>query len=240
MRRELATCDYISLRDAESLRYLQRLGIDAQRLHLGADPALLMPLPPGERADALLLEHGLDGARGRLLCVVVRGGQACRIRRETVIAAARMLCRQRGLIPVVPILDENGDGEDSRLAAGLLGGYVVPLREPSDLTALLSVSAAALTMRLHAMILATAVAVPTLGIAPDPYDRKIASFAKAAGQEYLDSERLTVGEIVEGLALCLDTRQSRTPILLDAALEMRKKTRKDIANILEMIYNMDK
>ena len=240
VRRELAACDYISLRDAESLRYLQRLGIDAQRLHLGADPALLMPLPPGERADALLLEHGLDGARGRLLCVVVRGGQACRIRRETVIAAARMLCRQRGLIPVVPILDENGDGEDSRLAAGLLGGYVVPLREPSDLTALLSVSAAALTMRLHAMILATAVAVPTLGIAPDPYDRKIASFAKAAGQEYLDSERLTVGEIVEGLALCLDTRQSRTPILLDAALEMRKKTRKDIANILEMIYNMDK
>ena len=240
MRRALLSCRYISLRDAESLRYLQRLGVDAERLHLGADPALLMPPPPEERADAILSEHGINAPRERLLCVVLRGGLSCRIRRETVITAVRMLCKQRDLGPVLPILDENEDGEDSRLAAELLGGYAISLREPRDLTALLSVSAVAITMRLHAMILATTVALPTLGIAPDPQDRKIAAFAKASGQEAMSVERLSVGEIVETLGACMDNRQSRAPLLAQAASEMRKKTRKDIANILEMIYNMDK
>ena len=240
VRRELSNCRYISLRDADSLRYLRRLGLSADCLHEGADPALLMPLPPVERGHAILLEHGIDCLEARLLCVILRGGKACRIRRETVIAAVRMLCRQRELIPVLPILDEDEDGPQSRIAAEALGGYAVSLREPSDLTALLSVSEAAVTMRLHGMILASVVGLLTLGITPDPNDRKIASFAKAVGQEYLDDERLTVGEIVEGITVCLDSRQSRAPVVLDAVLEMQKKTRKDIANILEMIYNMDK
>jgi hypothetical protein len=60
------------------------------------------------------------------------------------------------------------------------------------------------------------------------------------GQEYLDGERLTVGELIACMEQCLETRASRAPILLDAVSEMQKKSRKDIANIAEMIYNMDK
>ena len=240
VRRELSACRYISLRDADSLRYLRLMGMEADCLHSAADPALLMPLPVAGRGEAILSEHGIFLRGQRLLCVVLRGGNACRIRRETLLAAVRMLCQQRKLTPVLPILDENEDGEVSRRAAEMLGGYAISLREASDLTALLSVSAAAVTMRLHALILASAVALPTLGVAPDPRDSKISAFAKAVGQEYLDGERLTVGELIACMEQCLETRASRAPILLDAVSEMQKKSRKDIANIAEMIYNMDK
>ena len=239
VRKELSACRYISLRDADSLRYLHRLGVPADRLHDGADPALLMPLPPIGRARSMLLERGIHIDDQPLLCVVVRGGSTCRIRRETLIAAVRMVCQKRRLVPVLPILDEEEDGRQSRVAATMLGGYAISLREPSDLTALMSVCAAAVTMRLHGMILASVVALPTLGVTPDPRDRKIASFAKACGQDCLSEERLTVGEIVEGVESCLDGGQARIPILRDAVREMQKKSRKDIANILEMIYNMD-
>ena len=240
VRRELSRCRYLSLRDTESLRYLRRLGIRADRLHESADPALFLPLPPAGRAEAILLEQGVPARKDKLFCVVLRGGREYAVRCKTVITAVRVLCQQRDLIPILPILDEKEDGAQTRIAAELLGGYAITLREPSDLTALLSVSLVALTMRLHAMILAGTVALPVLSVAPNPHDRKIAAFARASGQEYIDAERLSVGEIVEALELCIESRQTRAPILRDAILEMRKKTRKDIANILEMIYNMDK
>lgn len=240
VRRELSVCRYISLRDADSMRYLRRLGISADRLHEGADPALLMPPPPKGRGEAILSEHGVWHHVGSILCVVLRGGAFCAIRRDITVAAIRVVCQKRRLVPLLPILDEREDEEATRLAAEALGGCVIHLREVSDLTALLSTAEAAVTMRLHGMILASSVALPTLGVSPDPRDKKLSSFAREVGQECLDAERLTVGEMVEAIGLCLDSRASRAPILRDAVQEMQKKSRKDIANILEMIYNMAK
>ena len=239
VKRTLSRCDYISLRDADSLRYLSVMGVGAELLHLGADPALLMPMPPEGRAEALLFFHGVP-RENAFFGVVLRGGGACRLRRETLLAAVRMICTRNALTPIFPILDEEEDGWETREAAARLGGHVITLREPSDATAILSVCASVVTMRLHALILSTAVTVPAVGISADARDGKIAAFAKAAGQEYINAERLTVGQIVERVEECLQQRRSRAPILADAVSEMRKKTRKDIANMTEMIYNMDK
>lgn len=234
--RTLARCRYISLRDEDSQRYLMAAGVDAGKLRLGADPALLMPLPPSGRAGAIL--QGLDLPQGsRFLCVVLRGGAASAMPREILLAAVRLLCQRHALIPLFPIFDECQDRADTQAAARLLNGKAVVLREPADAAAILSASEAVISMRLHALILSAAVGTPAVGLPADVRDNKIAAFARSVGQEYSSAERPTVAELIEKTEAALANFHANRPILADSVSEMRKKAHKDLENITEMIYN---
>ncbi|MBQ9785805.1 MAG: polysaccharide pyruvyl transferase family protein [Clostridia bacterium] len=229
--RVLGRCRYVSLRDGASMRLLSALGVDAGRLHLGADPALLMPLPPRGRGYAILSAHGVPSG-GRFLCVVLRGGTQTAVTRALLMAAVRMVCRRARLIPLFPVFDELRDGSETLSAIADVGGHLLLLREPADAAAILSCCDAAVTMRLHALILATAVGTPTVGIPADAQDAKIASFAKEAGQEYLALEHLSVGALVEAIELCLTARRS---LLADTAAELRRRAQKDIENVVGIV-----
>lgn len=232
----LKKCDYISLRDPSSMLLLERMSIDRARLHLGADPALLLPLPPPSRAQAMLAELGIPPQRA-YFCVVLRGGaQGADVVRITV-AAARMLALRHGMLPLFVVLDPDEDLRPSRRAAAILGGYTVRLREATDATAILSRAAFAITMRLHALILAATVELPALGVCSDPYDQKIPAFARLSAEEFLPLEEVTVGALVARAEAMLEQRASRRPILRDAVSDLRKKAQKDLANIVTMLYN---
>ena len=86
-------------------------------------------------------------------------------------------------------------------------------------------------------ILATVVGTPAVGIPADAKDTKIPAFARAVGQEFLAREELTVGNLVDRMEAALAKSEANRPILFDSVTEMRKKARKDLANILWMIYN---
>ena len=235
----LSRCRYISLRDEHSFRYLSAHGTDMSLLHLGADPAFLMPPPPSGRAVSILREFGVPTEQ-RYLCVVLRGGTSAALPRSILLTAVRMLCHKNSLFPLFPVFDEHLDREVTHRAAEEIGGRMILLREPADATALLSICEVGISMRLHALILATSVATPMIGISADPQDNKIAAFAKSAGQDFIAPEHLTVAELVEKSELTIAERSSRRPILLDCADRMRKKAQKDLANIIEMIYNISK
>ena len=235
----LNRCRYISLRDEHSFRYLSAQGTDMSLLHLGADPAFLMPPPPSGRAVSILREFGVPTEQ-RYLCVVLRGGTSAALPRSILLTAVRIICRKNNLFPLFPVFDERLDREATQRAAGEIGGRVIVLREPADATALLSVCEVGISMRLHALILATSVATPVIGISANAEDNKIAAFAKSAGQDFIAPEHLTVAELVEKCELAIAERGSRRPILADCADRMRKKAQKDLANIMEMIYNISK
>lgn len=230
--RALSRCCYISLRDRESFRLLTAIGVDAGKLHLSADPALLMPLPPKGRGLAILQAHGVP-TKPRYLCVVLRGGASGALTRDRILAAVRMVCRRHGLFPLFPVFDRTHDVHDTTAAVARVGGKAIFLRETADATAVLSLCDAAVTMRLHALILATAAGTPTVGISADGRDGKISAFAKSAGQDHLSPDGLTVAALVELLESALTT-PSRRPMLADAVAQLKALVTDDLIRIAEL------
>lgn len=234
----LSRCRYVSLRDDLSLRLLQTMGLSAALLHRGADFALWMPTPPKSRTFALLHEHRLP-SHGEFLCVILRDIRAGDLLCRAVSAAVRMLCRHHGLIPLFLAFDVR-DERVSLLAAEQTGGTFVRLREAADAAAVLRGSRCVLSMRLHGLILATREGVPAVGISADPRDKKLESFAVSAGQSILPMQSFSVGTLVECAEGALKSRSALRPLLKDCVEEERKKAKKDLENILSMLYNRDK
>lgn len=231
--RTLSACRYVSLRDSGSFRLLTAIGVDAAKLHQAADPALLLPCPPHNRGTAILWEQNVP-ERDHYLCVVLRGGASCALTRNLIVAAVRMICQRHGFYPLFPIFDRKHDEKDSRAAAEKVDGKAIFLREPTDATAVLSLCDAAVTMRLHALILATAAGIPTIGIPADSRDSKITVFAKSAGQTFLSPDKLTVPALVEALETALAPDLGRR-LLTDAAAQMRDAALQDILRITDLI-----
>ena len=237
VQKTLARCAYISLRDADSLRFLCTQGVDSAKLHLGADAALLLPLPPVFRTYAILKR--IDVAQNRqYLCVSLkaRGHTASTLR--TLLAALRILCQREDLLPVFLPLDRS-DRAINKEAAHRLGGRCFFADEASDVTALLRGAKLLVSMRLHALILATAVALPSVGI-PTSGDRKIPSFCRLAAQEYLLPQELSVAALVELCQRLCTHGAALGPLIADACRDLQKNAQKDLANIAAMVYNKDR
>ena len=237
LARVLSSCDYISLRDPESLRYLTNLGIERSLLHEGADPALLLPIPPISRTAALLHEAHCSRAKRRL-CIILRKmpSNASHLLRSVLIAT-RILCRRLDLQPIFLVFCR----EDALTVQSICEMTNVPLchtRSVGDLAALLRGSHGILSMRLHALILAAASATPAIGLSTDPDDLKIASFARLSGQQVLPYSQPSVAELVALMEARLTDPRAKESILIEEAVtELRKKAWKDLANIVEMLYN---
>ena len=233
-QKTLARCAYISLRDEESLRFLKTQSLDSAKLHLGADAALLLPSPPTSRTAFLL--KSIDVAQNcRYVCVCLKSGKHTADSRRTIVAALRMLCREEDLFPIFLPLDE-GDVSVNAEAAHRLGGRLFFAAEPADVTALLRNAQFLISMRLHGLILATTVSVPSVGI-PTADDQKIPSFSLLAAQEYLSPECLSVASLVEICRSFCTRGNALRPLIADACRDLQKNAKKDLANIVAMVYN---
>ena len=157
--------------------------------------------------------------------------------RAVMLSALHILCQRHHLMPVFLIFDPSKDRAATLAASHALGGRVISLWEPSDAVSILSRADALIAMRLHALILSTVAGTPAIGIPTDSRDDKISAFADSVGQEVILPEELGVGNLVAKTEQLIASRDSLRPILSDSVTEMRKKARKDLANILEMIYN---
>ncbi|MBE6602526.1 MAG: glycosyltransferase [Ruminococcaceae bacterium] len=237
--RALCRCDRIGLRDGDSVRLLQSLGIPKELLFQGADAAFLLPPPPSSRTAFLLRELGIAPSVG-FLGVVLHGNGNARELRCHVLDAVRMLCLRHHLAPLFLVFDELHDTHCSQKAAHDCrepSASCTVLRTPSDAVALLSACRAVISMRLHGMILSCLAGTPALGIGSDPEDRKLSAFAKEAAVRYLPPNGLYAPLIVAAAEPLLNEsaadRQRRT----DARSEMQKKAQKDLANTLEIVYN---
>ena len=235
LRRVLGKCAYISLRDEDSRRLLLGLGIDAALLHRGADLALLMPAPTREQGAYLLRRAGVPTDRP-LLGVILRRGKENGYLLKNLLAAVRTVCRQEGWVPLF-LIHDRGDGALSHAGARLCGGYCIRPREAGELLALLGQCRAAVTMRLHAMILSARGGTPALGIPGDPRDGKIASFARQVGYPVCSPEEDSVTELARATVTLMTSPPHVSPFLADSLADQRKKAWKDLANILGMLYN---
>ncbi len=233
----LKLCDRIGLRDADSVSDLRRIGLDADMLQVGADAAFLMPLPQASRSLFLLHRLGIPRGKG-YLCLTLHGGTAAQGLIGRLLSAVYAVCQKRDFYPLVVVFDSRTDGRVSRTACAQLGGDCLVPDSPTDAMAVLSSAKLVVSMRLHAVILATAVGTPAIGIPADSRDNKIAAFCKSCGQICIPGHALQANGLAEQMENLLDTEFLRSEILHSAA-EQRKKAQKDLANILSILYNKE-
>lgn len=237
LQRVLSDCDYISLRDPDSMRFLQKLGVDHALLHEGADPALLTPTPPLTRAAAILGVYPKVLEKRRLCVVLRRTPSGTEHLWQSVATATKIICQRHGLAPLFLCFSDE-DKEPTYAVCHSLGVPFVSVREVGDLAALIRDSIGVLSMRLHALVLAAASSTPAIGIATDPTDGKIAAFSRLVGQELVVYPRPSVGELVDAAEAFFSSSPTQKSNLTASAVDdLRKKARKDLANIAEMLYN---
>jgi len=171
------TCGDVGLaivRDEKSAALLQPL-VPRVHVEVGADPVFLAPANAPPAAREALVNEGITDASGEIITVVVRKTSMLPRIALALAAGIDRIVERHGVHAVFVPLQRPDDVEASidiirrcKSAPTLLGG----LRDLPAMTALLRRSAAVISMRLHALVLAARLGVPMLAI---PYDPKVSA-----------------------------------------------------------------
>lgn len=177
LRTVLGCADVVTVRDTDSARRLAALGID-RPVHVTADPV------PALARAARALRRPHDGPPN--LVVALRHWYVTRSQTEdptvfermldAVAAACDALHERRGCaITFVPLRTRDGHDDDRRVAAEVARRMRAPVRriedpDPSVEATLRHLAEAdvVLAMRLHAVVMATSLGIPTVAIAYAP------------------------------------------------------------------------
>lgn len=181
--RVLSRCEFVSLRDPDSYRFALLGGVERARLSMIPDPAFFLPDAPPSRLPALLRRAGIP-AGTRYFCVVIRQTEPPdSVLLHGIAASVRRVAEAYGLIPVFPVFDEAHDLQPTRAVVRFAACdcRILHLDEPGDAPALLSGADFLLSMRLHALLFAEKVGIPSIALSPGEEEPKLATFARING-----------------------------------------------------------
>lgn len=173
--------DLVTLRDPESRETLEEFGVTTPRIHVTADPAMLMQ---GDKkaADRYLEHNGLD-PEGKYCMFVLRPWGDTQEKLEAVCAAAEHVWKTYGLTPVFFSFEPNRDQPINAMAASMVKAPCTVLPPISDGTVLCGVierMEIVVSMRLHALIFACSQRTRIVGIS---YDPKVSGFMNYLGSD---------------------------------------------------------
>ena len=189
--RELAECERIEVRDAESYRYLRSLGIEEMRLAMSPDAALRLALPPPSRLRYLRHELGMGQSEDYFCLALTRPREHSEILLQTVSAALGIFLKKHRLTPIFLVFDRREDVEFQTRIAKRIGGRVVIPRDAGEAMAWLSDARLLVGMRLHAILFARMTATPCIGISPSPSEPKLKSICRTAGEPCFSPDHLS-------------------------------------------------
>ncbi|SFK54121.1 polysaccharide pyruvyl transferase family protein [Geodermatophilus ruber] len=239
VREVLTDMTRVTVRDEDSKRVLQEVGVD-RPVHVVADPALLL-VPEPFPADALAGE-GVDTS-GRMIAISVRepGGAAPGLAAEshhsTLAAVADFAVhRYAGQIVFIPM--ERGDVRESH---AVLSHMVAPDRArvlhgsytPCELLGLMQHMDLAVGMRLHFLIFAAISGVPFL---PLPYAGKVTELARALGVPTPDSlDRAAVGPLLSALDRIWDERNEHGRRVRARTEKLKPRAAAALQHVLDLL-----
>ncbi|MEW6522452.1 MAG: polysaccharide pyruvyl transferase CsaB [Bacillota bacterium] len=161
--------DLITLRDEDSRRELESLGIARPPVRVTADPAFLLEAASPETVDNILVREGICRPQVGRLVVAVRYWNG--LDPGALAGALDRLVQNTGLqVLFVPMHGED-DRRCSRETAALMSQPALVLKgsyAPSELLGLIGTAHVLLGMRFHALVFAVSQAVPAAGIVYDP------------------------------------------------------------------------
>lgn len=186
-----ASVDVITLREPDSLKELQSMGVTKPEILLTADPALTLPAASEDEIDSVLLRAGIP-PHGKYLCFALRNWKGFEDKAPLFSQAAKYAYETYGLTPVFAAVEKHLDPVAGRLAAAGLDiphYFLDDAGSAGTIIGALSRMQAVVSMRLHALIFAAGQGIPLAGVV---YDPKVSAFLRYIGQEnFLDLDALT-------------------------------------------------
>ena len=186
-----ASVDVITLREPDSLKELQSMGVTKPEILLTADPALTLPAASEDEIDSVLLRAGIP-PHGKYLCFALRNWKGFEDKAPLFAQAAKYAYETYGLTPVFAAVEKHLDPVAGRLAAAGLDiphYFLDDAGSAGTIIGALSRMQAVVSMRLHALIFAAGQGIPLAGVV---YDPKVSAFLRYIGQEnFLDLDVLT-------------------------------------------------
>lgn len=180
----LSRVDAMTLRESDSLRTLEEMGVDTKNTYVTADAVFSLVGADFEKSRAELEHLGLK-ENEKYFCVSVRSWERlAQDFEENVAAACRYVYETYGLIPVFIPMQYNQDSgicrrimDKTGVRAYMLGSHI----RLEDMLEIVGKSELVIGMRLHILIYSACAGVPVIGL---DYDPKVSSMMKYMGQRY--------------------------------------------------------
>jgi len=214
--------DLITLRDENSKKEIDQIGITKPEIHVTADPAFL--LEADESGEGILENYGIPTDK-KLLCVSVRkANNNPEDFEETIAEFCDYAVEKYDLFPVFLPMQRRVDYtiatsiKSKMKNRGVVVGtnYQVP-----QMLSLIEKMHICLGMRLHTLIYASSAGVPVIGIV---YDPKVNGFLEYMGEEnYINTEDISKDKLCEYLdKLCEDYDTTKSNLKYNVRLLQKK------------------
>ncbi|MBR5792730.1 MAG: polysaccharide pyruvyl transferase CsaB [Ruminiclostridium sp.] len=174
--------DAITLRDPNSLKELESMGITKPSINLAADTTVILPPAAPDVLDGILESHGIP-ANKQYVGFALRPWPDFDRKLEVMAAAADYVYETHGMTPVFFPMEPRLDLEASKRVMArmkapyhLISGHFTA----GQTIGILSRMKVVVSMRLHGLIFSASQGVPLVGIV---YDQKVSSFLSYIGQD---------------------------------------------------------
>ncbi len=231
VKRVVESAALVTLRDRSSARELAGMGVRREDIHVTADPVFYLDPAPRARGEELLASAGLEPGTP-FLAVSVRDWRAEGERFQQGLAR---LCdhfrRRYGLEVLFLLMQPKRDRTPTEQVRELMEEPSCLLDQrctPRELMGVLGAARLCLAMRLHTLIFAARMAVPSMGLV---YDPKVESYLEelelpAAGDvEHFDPEEAIrrADRLMEDYDGVLARLREKSKTLAQAALENERR-----------------
>ena len=177
VKQTVELANVVTLRDRASAQELRDMGVNRPELHITADPVFTLVPADADRGRELLAKAGLPAGR-KFAAVSVRDWPAARQFPQQAARLCDHLHRTYGLETVFLLMQPAADRETTEQVRRAMESpsYLLDVpATPSELMAVLGQAELCVAMRLHTLIFAARMAVPTVGLV---YDPKVDSYLK--------------------------------------------------------------
>lgn len=160
----------VTLRDNGSAQELRQMGVKRNDLCVTADPVFRLPPSPPERAEELLRRCGLPEGK-EFVVVSVRSWPDTEEFSRNLAVLCDHLRRRYGLEVLFMMMQPSNDRSATERVQSAMAEQSFLLEgpcSPRDLMGVLGKAKLCLAMRLHTLIFAARMAVPTMGLVYDP------------------------------------------------------------------------
>ena len=173
--------DAITLRDPNSLKELESMGVTKPKISLAADTTVILPPAAPDVLDGILESHGIP-ADGQYVGFALRPWPNFEEKLSHIAAAADYVYEKYGMTPVFFPLEPRLDLDASKRVISRMKGphhLLTGHFTAGQTIGILSRMKVVVSMRLHGLIFSASQGVPLVGIV---YDQKVSSFLSYIGQ----------------------------------------------------------
>lgn len=194
--REFNKADVITLREADSLEFLKKIGVTNENISVTADPTFTLDAASVEEVDTVFKRYSIPNDK-KLIGVSLRGWMSARkyFEREIAISLDE-ICEKYDLFPVFIPMQYPSDMDFSKKILSTMetkGAVIDRQLDGAVIKGVLSRCTITLGMRLHSLIYSFGVGVPVIGLS---YDPKVKGFLEYANcPYYVDVEKLNISDL---------------------------------------------